>query len=113
MRTVKITFQEPLDRETIDQLIKQFDSGNISRDSDNWWGTTTEKDKPSYEDNIVREPDGTIHLKGVDFTEGRILTHLDISGDGKTLNVDQDHNYDVVRIALDKKGIEYQAKKPL
>ncbi len=113
-RDVTITFQEPLDRETIDQLIEQFDGGNIyPRDGHGWWGTATEEDKPSYKDNIAKESDGTIHLRGIDFTEGRIRTHLGISGDAKSVNVDLAHNYDVVRTALDKKGIEYQIKKPL
>jgi len=115
MMNIEITVQEPLSRETIDELIKTFDGSNISTNpgEKGWWSNRTEIGVPSHKDNVHKGPDGTIYLDGADFTEGRWSTHLDISGDGKTVNVDLQHNAYSIKEVLDKKGIVYQAKEIL
>lgn len=103
---VKITLEKHLDKGTKKALIKDFDESNIWSQSNHWWGNRTEKDNPSY--RAKTKKDGSLRLDGIDFTDGRISTHLYFSGDKKVIDVDDRWNSDDVEAILKRKRIKYK-----
>ena len=106
----KLYLKEPISEEVKMQIIEEFDSRNIKTGSGDWWGTAIEEDKPSY--GVKPEKDGSLYIGGMDFTEGKIGTHLSFSGDRKIIEVDRDWNLDDVEAVLNKNEVLYNKRFP-
>jgi len=102
-----IVVAQPIRDNVKKELIDEFDGGNIDcrHERKHWVRDWGEEDKPSF--HLKQHPDGTIKLSGVDFTEGAIGTHLEISGNKRVIRVDVSWNVDKIMRILDKAKLTY------
>ena len=104
----KIRLIVPLSEDAKSAVIKAFDGSNINSSEGHWWGSKTEEDNPSHPRNTKIDPDGTIHMEGIDFTEGKFSTFLTISGDRTVIDVDTRWNAGRIRKVLKELGVDYK-----